>query len=115
MGMMGIFFSSPFSATLTSLLTHPPPSPMKKKRLNNKTWLDLNIYIYIYKNIPLSPLDGNLSLIPFRKSHFHGLCEQRNVVENQHHLSQHAVLKMSLFQCLCVFFSPKMKGFAVSF
>lgn len=51
MGMMGIFFfSSPLSATLTSLLTHPPPSPMKKKRLNNKTWLDLNIYIYIKKH-----------------------------------------------------------------
>lgn len=41
MGMMGIFFFSPLSATLTSLLTHTPPSPVKK-RVNKKTWLDLN-------------------------------------------------------------------------
>lgn len=60
------------------------------------------------KKIPQSPPDQNRSLIPVRKSHCRGLSERRSVAENQHDLSQHAVLKMS-------FFLRIYRCFAVSF
>lgn len=48
----------------------------------------------------LSPPGENLSLILVRKSHCRGLSEWRSVAEKQHDLSQHTVLKMSLFLCI---------------